>query len=353
MNDRDAVIAALRTRNAKLEQRNAELEQRNAKLEQRNAELEQRNRVLSDTLSRFLSDAIVRRLLDTPDGLRLGGSKQNLTIMMSDLRGFSALAERMSAERLIMMLNHYLERMTEYISRHNGTIIDLVGDGIMVVFGAPRPSPNHAEDAVAAALDMQCHMDEVNAWNEEHGFPEFKMGIGINTGDVVIGNIGCERHAKYGVVGSPVNLAERIEGYTEGGQILISASTRSMIGAELEIVSDEEVRPKGFSSAITLYDITGIGGEYCLFCDSVKAKVSRLDVPIPFTYRHAEAADSCMSGIMTALSDERAVIETQGGLSALDEIVIDMPAGTVRTARVIRPEKNGWLVHFYGSPVSS
>lgn len=160
-----------------------------------NSQLESQNRLLSETFGRYLSDEIVRRILNNPGGLELGGVKKTLTIMQSDLRGFTAMSERMPADRLITMLNYYIARMTECISRHHGTIIDFIGDGIMVIFGAPRQSVNHASDAIAAAIDMECHMDEVNAWNEANGFPEFKMGIGISTGEVIVGNISCERHS--------------------------------------------------------------------------------------------------------------------------------------------------------------
>ena len=192
------------------------------KIEALNKQLEMRNKLLNETFGRFLSDDIVKELLDTPGGLELGGKKQVLTIMMSDLRGFTAISEKMDPSDLVTMLNHYLGAMTDVIQNRSGTIIEFIGDGIMVLFGAPAKDPSHADNAIAAAIEMENAMADVNKWNLERGYPLLEMGIGIVTGEVVIGNIGSDKRMKYGVVGSSVNLCGRIESYTFGNQILIS-----------------------------------------------------------------------------------------------------------------------------------
>lgn len=316
-------------------------------------ELNSRLTLLNETFGRYLSDEIVRQIMNNPGGLELGGVKKTLTIMQSDLRGFTAMSERMPADRLITMLNYYIARMTECISRHHGTIIDFIGDGIMVIFGAPRQSANHASDAIAAAIDMECHMDEVNAWNEANGFPEFKMGIGISTGEVIVGNIGCERHMKYGVVGSSVNLAGRIESYAVGGQILISEATRQMADTELEIANVMTVSPKGLSGTANLYDVTGIGGDYCLFCDTRRETPAPLAVPRAFTYRfidYKHVEGDIHHGIFTAMSPIGAIITTDAGLSAFENIVINASLSKPLYAKVIRPEQDGWYISFTSIP---
>lgn len=217
-----------------------------------NGQLELRNKMLSETFGRCLSDEIVRQQLDTPDGLALGGKKRTLTVMMSDLRGFTAMSERMEAQSLLALLNHYLGEMTEIVQRRNGTIIEFIGDGIMAIFGAPAPSDSHAADAVAAAIEMQSRMEAINAWNRERGYPVLEMGIGINTGEVIVGNIGSEKRTKYGVVGNHINLFGRIESYTVGGQVLISPKTRSMVSEPLDIAMEQEVFPKGVKTPLTL-----------------------------------------------------------------------------------------------------
>ena len=158
-----------------------------------NEQLKLRNKLLNETFGRYLSDDIVKELLDTPNGLALGGKKRSLTVMMSDLRGFTAMSEKMDPQKLITMLNHYLGEMTEIIEKRKGSIIEFLGDGIFAIFGAPLELENHASNAVAAAVEMQMRMEEINAWNEAQGFPQLEMGIGINTGEVIVGNIGSER----------------------------------------------------------------------------------------------------------------------------------------------------------------
>ena len=255
------------------------------RIQQLNSQLELRNKLLSETFGRFLSDEIVRQLLDTPDGLMLGGKKRSLTIMMSDLRGFTAMSEQMEPQALISMLNHYLGAMTDVIQRYNGTIIEFIGDGILAIFGAPAESDHHAADAVAAAVAMQMQMDDVNQWNAERGYPVLEMGIGINTGEVIVGNIGSEKRTKYGVVGSHVNLCGRIESYTVGGQILISPQTRSMIQSNLEIGGEMEVYPKGVKGALTISHITGIGKPYNLSCSVGGEGDAMVSVNIPMDFQ--------------------------------------------------------------------
>ena len=163
-----------------------------------NRQLTLRNELLQKTFGMFLSDEVVQGLLDTPGGLDLGGKNEVVTMMMSDLRGFTVLSEQMYPDDLITMLNHYLGVMTEEIQKYGGTIIEFIGDGIMAVFGAPVHSDTHAADAVAAAVAMQAAMDRVNRWNAQRGYPHLEMGIGLDAGEVIVGNVGSKKRMKYG-----------------------------------------------------------------------------------------------------------------------------------------------------------
>jgi len=154
--------------------------------------------------------------------------------------------------------------MVEVITRNGGTIDEFIGDAILVIFGAPLLKENDVEHAVACAIDMQLAMEEVNAANRRDGLPELFMGIGINTGDVVVGNIGSSARLKYSVVGAPVNLTARIQSLTLGGQILISETTRREVGDLVEIVGQLRVKVKGIAGAVPIYDVAGIGGKYGL-----------------------------------------------------------------------------------------
>lgn len=316
-----------------------------------NGQLELRNQLLSETFGRFLSDEIVRQLLDTPDGLALGGKKRTVTIMMSDLRGFTAMSERMEAQSLISMLNHYLGEMTEIIQRRNGTIIEFIGDGILAIFGAPAPSDCHASDAVAAAVEMQARMEEINRWNESRGFPLLEMGIGINTGEVIVGNIGSEKRTKYGVVGSHVNLCGRIESYTVGGQVLISPRTRSMISEALDIAMEQEVFPKGVKAPLTLSQVTGLGGEYGVSCEVREEPPVPLRAPVPVCFvtiheKHVDAQPS--AGHFTALSRTGGVLETEAALERFSNIQIHM--GGKLFAKVLNRTGKAWLLRFTSIP---
>ncbi len=218
-------------------------------------QVEMRNRMIRQIFGRYLTDEVVESLLERPEGLRLGGEKRRISILLADLRGFTPLSESLPPETIVALVNGYLGIMSEVIIEHGGTIDEFIGDAILVLFGAPIERSDHARASVTCAQAMQRAMEEVNRRNAEAGLPAVAMGIGINTGEVVVGNIGSERRAKYGVVGHNVNLAARIESYTSGGQILISESTLSEAGEGLRVVDELEVTPKGLRAPMTLYEV--------------------------------------------------------------------------------------------------
>ena len=321
------------------------------RIKELNTQLKLRNQLLSETFGRFLSDEIVRQLLDTPDGLALGGKKRTLTVMMSDLRGFTAMSERMEAGDLLAMLNHYLGAMTEEIQKYNGTIIEFIGDGIMAIFGAPAPSESHAADAIAAAVQMQSRMKEINRWNAQRGYPALQMGIGLNTGEVIVGNIGSEKRTKYGVVGSQVNLCGRIESYTVGGQILISPLTREMAGTDLVIAQEMKVFPKGVKEALVLSHVTGIGKPFNFSCaeeeDVFRPLEKQIDVAfVPIQGKHVDTQTS--AGRFVAVSQNGAIMETDHPLKEHDNIRLE--AGGDLFAKVIKAVPQGWVLRFTALP---
>src|SRR5919109_3072735 len=199
------------------------------------AQLELRNRFIRDIFGRYLTDDVVASLLDSPEGLQLGGEKRQVTLLMSDLRGFTSLSGRLAPEQVVAILNRYLGTMVDVIMEYQGTIDEFIGDAIFVIFGAPQRMDDHAPRAVACAVAMQLAMATVNAQNRAESLPEVEMGVGVNTGEVVVGNIGSHKRARYGLVGSHVNLTARIESYTVGGQILISEATRQAVGSDVPV----------------------------------------------------------------------------------------------------------------------
>ena len=292
-----------------------------------NEQLELRNRVLQETFGRYLSDEVVREILESPEGWTLGGQKRNLTVLMSDLRGFTQLSERMEPQDLITMLNHYFGEMYEEIERYHGTLIEFLGDGMMVIFGAPTPSQTHAADAVAAAISMQKRMEAVNRWNAERGYEALAMGIGINTDMMILGNLGSEKRTKYGVLGAAVNLAGRIESYTIGGQILLSPRTRAAVRSALTVRRVLPVQPKGVDGTIELFDVVGIGAPYELELPTGEHPLCPLPQPVPVRFatmegKHSSAVE--LEGTITALSDQGAALRSEAALERFENLKLEI-----------------------------
>ncbi|NGZ05729.1 MAG: response regulator [Magnetococcales bacterium] len=274
--------------------------------------LDRANQFIRSTFGRYMSEDVVATILDSPDGLRLGGEKREVTVMMSDLRGFTLLSERRAPEEVVTMLNRYLEVMTEILLKYNGTIIEFMGDGILALFGAPISRPDDPQRAVACALAMQLAMQQVNAANRANGFPEFLMGVGLNTGMVVAGNIGSDKRTKYGVVGSAINLTARIESLTVGGEVLISDVTAKACGTLIAVEQSWEVMPKGAGRPLTVHQVSGIGGAYNLHLPKrEKIPLHPLPTPIVASFRVMEgkhAGITTHSGTLVALSPPKAEI---------------------------------------------
>ncbi len=287
-----------------------------------NEELEKRNEFIKKTFGRYLSDEIVSELLDTENGLEIGGKKQNVAVMFSDLRGFTALSEVMQPTVLIGMLNRYLEKMIEIIMAHRGTILEFIGDAIVAVFGAPLESDSRENDAVSCAIEMQNAMETVNAENAARSLPALEMGIGIHTGEVVLGNIGSLKKSKYDVIGSTVNLASRIESYSVGGQILISEAVKNAVGHALTTAKTVEAKPKGVREPITLYEVAALGD---LTLRSERSPLSLLTPPIavkirPFEGKHGGTEES--PGTVTAASQKEILLSSPLHLSFGDSVTV-------------------------------
>ena len=225
------------------------------RLTRRSKKLWHESELLGSVFRRYLSDDIMLQILNDPEGTESGGKKKHITMMMSDLHGFTAMSETMEPQQLLKMLNHYYARMNEIAHKYHGTVIDMIGDGLFVAFGLFRQEENHADQAVKAAVEMVRAMEDVNRWNMERDYPEVHVGIGITTGDVVAGNIGSTRHAKYGVVGSQVNLCSRIEGCTKNDEILFTESTLRYSETELPVKDRRFVTLKGIDGEVLLYQL--------------------------------------------------------------------------------------------------
>jgi adenylate cyclase len=264
---------------------------------------------IRDTFGRYVSPEVAQTLLESPDALRLGGEKREVTILMSDLRGYTRFAEQGDPQHVTEVLNEYLARMTEIITAHGGTINEFIGDAIFAVFGAPVALPDHAERAAAAALAMQRAMAEVNAANAARALPRFEMGIGVNTGEAVVGSIGSVQRAKYAVVGNAVNVAARVEGATVGGQIYLSAATYELVKDLAAADAPVSVELKGIAEPLLLYELRGIGGRFAQrLPETATEDDPQVDVALPLTCRVIEGkvvGESRVSGTVRRLGTRR------------------------------------------------
>lgn len=241
-----------------------------------NEQLASRNALLRQILGKYFSEEVVEVILENPEGAAIGGEKRTVAVMMADLRGFTALSERLSAETVVSILNHYLAEMTEVILKYRGTIIEFIGDAILAVFGAPLVAEHAADDAIAAAIEMQNRMDGVNRYNRECDYPEIEVGIGIHAGEAFIGNIGSEQFMRYNVIGQVVNLCSRIQTYSIGGQILVSEQTKHFLHGDWELYKTFEISMKGIHSRLTICDVRKLLGVHTVQMIEKKAEHMRL-----------------------------------------------------------------------------
>ncbi len=214
-----------------------------------------------DLFSRFVPENVVDEVLASADhGLRLGGVQRNGTVMFTDLRGFTSFAEALGPERVIEVLNRYLTEMSDAILDHGGTLVAYMGDGIMAVFGAPIAQHDHADRALATAREMLSErLPRFNAWVSERGLGTgFRMGIGLNSGSVMSGNVGSERRVEYTAVGDTTNSAARIEQLTKGTpyQLMLSGATHeALTDPPGDLVFVEEVELRGRQARTSIWSI--------------------------------------------------------------------------------------------------
>ncbi|MDY6898720.1 MAG: adenylate/guanylate cyclase domain-containing protein [Cyanobacteriota bacterium] len=282
---------------------------------------------MRQTFGRYLTSEVVTTLLETPEGSKIGGEKKNVTILFSDLRGFSALSEKVSPEKMVEIINLYLAEMTDIITNYKGTINEFMGDGIFVMFGAPVSFLDNEERAVSCAIAMQLAMGGINQKLAKMDVSPLEMGIGIHCGEVIAGSIGSKQRAKYTILGSNVNLAARIETYTVGGQILVSQEMVEAVGESIQISGEMEVQPKGFSKPITIFEIAGIGGKYNLFLPEENVAFVALLNKIAVKYRVAKGkhiSDEEFKGFFVKLSLDGAELSTTESLEVFSNIQIQL-----------------------------
>jgi len=215
---------------------------------------------IKQAMGKYLSQDIMKNVVSNIDDLKLGGKRAVVTVLFSDIRGFTSLSEKMSAEEVSMILNEYFSEMEPIITKYNGVINKFIGDAVMAIFGEPIQDINHAQNAVKCAYEMLKTVDYLREKWLFEGKPKIEIGIGINTGEVFIGNIGTESRMEYTVIGDTVNLASRIESYNKvyKTNLLVSSSTYENISDIADVIKISEVQIRGKAKKMNIYEVLRI-----------------------------------------------------------------------------------------------
>jgi adenylate cyclase len=220
------------------------------------SERTRRDAVVRSNFERFFTPHLAARIANAPDAVKLGGDKRVVTVLFSDIRGFTALSETMNPDDMARLLTEYFTEMVDCVFEHGGTLDKFIGDAVMAQWGAPLGDADDPDRALAAALAMMEALDRLNdKWRTE-GRPELQMGIGINTGEAFAGNIGSERRLEYTVIGDTVNTASRLCGAAKAGEILVSESLRTALHKAPGMERTAALELKNKSQPVTVYRVS-------------------------------------------------------------------------------------------------
>ena len=205
--------------------------------------------------SRFLPEYVVKQMLENPNSFKLGGVTQTITVLFADIRGFTGISEHAPPEKIVQLLNRYFSAMTDIIFAHGGTLDKYLGDGLMALFGAPTVTPKDASNAISAAVAMQRRMLSINDELRAEGFPEIGIGIGLHTGEVIVGYIGSERRSEYTAIGDAVNTSSRLESNAKAGEILVSEVTAQAARSRYQLAPREPITVKNREQPVPLFEV--------------------------------------------------------------------------------------------------
>ncbi len=214
--------------------------------------------LIKDTFSRYVSKQVAEKILKEKDYLGLKGEKRIVTVLFADIRGFTSLSEKMPPEEVIRLLNEYFSVMIDIIFKYGGMLDKFIGDAIMATYNAPLNQKRHELKAILTGLEMQKANSRMNERRMANNEPQINVGIGINTGEAIAGNVGSEKRLEYTVIGSEVNLAQRIEAQTQKGQLLISEKTYDAVKEYTEVIKLNPVHVKGIAEAVQLYSVINV-----------------------------------------------------------------------------------------------
>lgn len=215
---------------------------------------------VKNAMGKYMSEDVMKDVIKNIDNLGLGGKKAVVTVLFSDIRGFTSMSEKMSAQEVSELLNEYFSAMEPIVTKYNGIINKFIGDAVMAVFGEPIQDENHPLNAVKCGYEMLKKVEELDSKWQKEGKPTIRIGVGINTGEVFVGNIGSEKRMEYTVIGDTVNLASRLESYnkTYKTKILISQSTYKYSEKHINVNKISDVEIRGKSEKMDIYEVIGL-----------------------------------------------------------------------------------------------
>ncbi|MGM0594200.1 MAG: adenylate/guanylate cyclase domain-containing protein [Pseudomonadota bacterium] len=310
--------------------------------------LRERDR-MKDAFARYVSPRLVDRVASDPEALRPGGRLMQAVIVFTDLRGFTALTERLGPVETVALINRYLEAMMAVSDAHGGFITDLMGDGLLIAFGIGDEA-NPAHDAVRCMLAMQQALEDLNRECKAETGTRLEMGAGAHMGEVIVGNIGSASHIKYGVVGDAVNTAARVEALTVGGEVLVSESIYRACGDALEVEPPREVPVKGKREPLRVYSVQALHGPQGLSLPGAEP-VNWIAVDVTgraWRLTGKVLADESMGLRIVAAEERYLLVECSAPLAVHDDLRIDVGTGTLygRVRQQEGPER--WLVRWTG-----
>jgi adenylate cyclase len=277
-----------------------------------------------------------------------------VSVLFSDLRGFTGFAEKMAPEEVVAILNDHFELLVGIIIRHGGFVVDFLGDAVFAVFGAPQTYADHAQRAVACAIEMQRLRAARSLEHRARGWPPMEMGVGIDTGAAVVGNMGSLRRIKYGVVGHVVNVAARIETFTVGGQVLVSDATRAALGERLVADGPLEATGKGVGATMRVWEVLALRGEKMQVLPSAVQDLTVLPSPLEAGIRlivGKQVDPQVHAARLLRLGAGGAELESKAPLATFGALQVLLPIATVDAKVVdlyVREGVGTALVRFTG-----
>jgi class 3 adenylate cyclase len=282
---------------------------------------------IRDTFGRYVSKKVVDEILASPDGHKIGGRRKTVTILMADLRGFTSITETSDPEMTVRLLNRFFGAMAKIITAYDGLIDEFLGDGILTIFGVPERHPDDPARAVACALEMQNALRKLNKEFTREGFPPLEMGIGINTGSVIVGNIGSDIRSKYGIIGVPVNTASRIESITTGGQVFIGEPTYRLVESGVQVEKPHTVMMKGLKKPLICFPVKAIYSPYQVKLKTIEKKSRQIELQLAFTCWQLDGKkvmEPAMAGQTLAVAEDIWQVAVTPPLEPLTDIKVQL-----------------------------